>query len=868
MSSKGHARAFISLPQSSSVDPSSSLIQQTDEGDKEKRKLNLRIKSNRRQSVSTTSVEERSIARELARSKRLQIVDYPLEEKSGESSTSARLRDRESVGSSHSIQSREGSPFSSHRQRALGRSTSSAELWQPGVSPRPQLRAISSGRSSLSFSPNILDKELGIDIYETNPSLSSKSRLIPQPNRVYMDLAGLDLPSSPSLQRRYNSSLATSTNRGSWDDLPLPSFPSKSRNLSEEEQIENDKDVRIYNALQGASNNLRTLKQNNQGKNVDTSDKATFDKIAKHYRSSRTLSASPLEDRDQPGLPELVQRYPLPSGFTVQTYNAILEGLLKLREKGDSIAPVLEVYNEMLDRNILPNTKTYMSVIKALCFRERDVQHALSRFNKEKSSFDFKSAMLGIEDPSKREEIEQKYKLIEGYKNEGNLESALKLFKAAQVFQSTSKFRFGHDLYGMLLECLMNQEYPDLMAVNQVAHHAMSRQSGNLGFYRYLFSIYAKVGEKDLLFKAWEDFRNADINESDQSPGDWAVSMSGGDVEQQLNRVRGLRREAYNAAIRGFAKLGEFEKAKEVINIWEEKQGNKFADVYSNYLLGVGEHDASRLSEEHSSLKTRINKSELQHLPFSGLIELTENLTRAGRWRDALELWKPVYESETRRPDVNVISEIYVALLGDALKLGNAEQVKEVLDVAVNELFTGLSLQMRQFPVEKHLELLAKFGLWQDALPLLQSFSDTTNRRAHAVAEPFLLEAAPHMPLSGFLDLLGALQPQGLDIQRRPDLSTLLADKYTQEKSESSAVDADWTPAKLGLRPSKWEYIVNAISNLSGERYEQGEFDDCLSGIMEDLGSIRESLGDSQWQDEFKAVIALQDPIKEKLVFR
>lgn len=139
-----------------------------------------------------------------------------------------------------------------------------------------------------------------------------------------------------------------------------------------------------------------------------------------------------------------------PPYYTARTYNAILSALQAFRQPGEPISAILTTYNEMLERDVLPTIATYGIVIQALLERDEEVNKAIKRVSKKRRwlEWDKKISTRGngikgdrIKLGRRIAEQEREEQEVEQLGKEKNYESAVKLFRAAIIYNRHRPFR-------------------------------------------------------------------------------------------------------------------------------------------------------------------------------------------------------------------------------------------------------------------------------------------------------------------------------------------------------------------------------------------------------------------------------------------
>lgn len=144
-----------------------------------------------------------------------------------------------------------------------------------------------------------------------------------------------------------------------------------------------------------------------------------------------------------------------PPYYTSRGYNVILSALQAFRQPGQPISNILTTYNEMLERDLLPTIGTYSIVIQALLERDEEVDRAMKKVQRRRRWLEWEKRVLGAQEGVKEETaaaaekwfarrfaaLEEHEKELEGLVTEKNYESAVKLFRAAIVYNRYRPFR-------------------------------------------------------------------------------------------------------------------------------------------------------------------------------------------------------------------------------------------------------------------------------------------------------------------------------------------------------------------------------------------------------------------------------------------
>ncbi|CAL1701965.1 unnamed protein product [Somion occarium] len=180
-------------------------------------------------------------------------------------------------------------------------------------------------------------------------------------------------------------------------------------------------------------------------------------------------------------------------------YNQILEALRQVRSPGDSLRAILETYNEMLERSILPNSWTYGTLILAFTDRDAEVTKKITYFERRVNRR--KAWGLDEEEISAADEAR-----ISQLRSENNFGSALKLFQAASLLSSTA---LHPATYTALLRACAYHANVD--AAIHIFAHLEKRpdiQPSALP-YTYLINAYARAGDLQGAEEVFEEFKKA-----------------------------------------------------------------------------------------------------------------------------------------------------------------------------------------------------------------------------------------------------------------------------------------------------------------------------------------------------------------------
>ncbi|WWD16869.1 hypothetical protein CI109_101301 [Kwoniella shandongensis] len=877
----GHARAFISLPQTSAVDPSSTLS--TDEKNQVSTsppRSNLLLKhrlSKRTRIIGPSDGTGREVRREIearAGSSKVSVLEIEgVEEadwKEDRSIRSGRRGRRSSIafptqagiqpltstlGEASSSRSRLSSPTrgqnalplsrSSRPTRgSLTRSQTTLEIWQVGIpSTRAQLGVRS--LSTRSDAQQLLEREEDARPLVTPASIPS-TRVIGQPNRVLMDLAGRDVPGKRLGLVRRNSTAAVE--RASLDEPPVELLlQQKSSN-----NVRTKEEKAIISAILDAREN----------EDIDL-----INRLVSHYRSPR--SVSPFDQNQIAGDPELSQRYPLPATFSLEVYNACLNALVFARRNGQTIAPILEIYNEILERDLIPDSITYGFVIRALALRAKEVSDASKIWSREKKWGVWRSTFVGPETWDAKQAAERD-QLYQSYEAEGNLSSALKLFRAATIVAGPAS-RFNLSVYGTLLEAMSRQEEPDVEGVVQIYRQAEQQKlTGLIAIDKYLFKALGAAKDAQGLESAWSAF--VEKNNSSSVLKEWAASLyratQMGETER-AERINGLVTETWHIAIEAFIAAGEparaFELFGEMTAQTEAESVTKPVPAATHKTCGrllvalaeAGELDLAFEWNEKIKSSGFLAKVPPHRLTLEHITGLVDAALFDGRYLEATDIMTSVLadigELNTRAARVTVerrVWRLYTALVGKASEASESAETTKYLQ-GIDNLFakSTIPIPLDVALVQRHLAVLARLKRFDDMPSVLNAAktSQTSERGLTELAQILKTCSTLDIPVGPLVSLVHSFTQHGIIVPNK--VAEVVVQRFQDARSTVSS------GKELQITADAWFALLECFAAAPAARIEEGEFDDALLALTSDLAEVKAGQSDFLAQMENHTVI-------------
>jgi pentatricopeptide repeat protein len=185
-----------------------------------------------------------------------------------------------------------------------------------------------------------------------------------------------------------------------------------------------------------------------------------------------------------------------PPNSSASEFNMAIEALCEDRRPGDSLAPILETYNEMLRLSLLPSIKTYTYLMQVLTDRDEEVYKAIYSLKIRSKRHSF----LGQAEETLAKQMAQ-------LQAENHFPLALSLFETVIALKANTKIP--PPIYQALLRSCSYHSNVDA-AINVFAQ--MERR---LNFFPsavafgHLIAVYTNVGDLQGAKEAFDEFRAA-----------------------------------------------------------------------------------------------------------------------------------------------------------------------------------------------------------------------------------------------------------------------------------------------------------------------------------------------------------------------
>jgi pentatricopeptide repeat protein len=287
-----------------------------------------------------------------------------------------------------------------------------------------------------------------------------------RPQQVLEDDELSSRPPTPRLVRRNSTASATSYT-GISDDIPSPSHP-----VTPVDPTDPSHPQTVISPELRSKSPARRSRSSTPG--------------------STTSALDPFEVRAR--LLELRQ-----PGYesTVNEWNDVLQKLVALRQPHEQPTEILEAYNDMVMRSILPDRQTYITLIHVLTARDEEIHKLIDGISKRIE----KRHALGLAD---HEENFVGQRRIESLRGEQNFPSALRLLTASSADRT---IQLPPTIYAALLgSCARHQNVKEAIRVfTQMEKSGYPKPSASV--YAHLLHVYTSVNDVEGARVVFDEFR-------------------------------------------------------------------------------------------------------------------------------------------------------------------------------------------------------------------------------------------------------------------------------------------------------------------------------------------------------------------------
>lgn len=654
--------------------------------------------------------------------------------------------------------------------------TPGGALWLPGSAPRPM-----GARAFSTAVRHTADEEIPVPFITATPG--PDSQVIDQPNRVLQDLAGLDLGKPGRMGQKRRNSTASVV---------------RSDIEAAKETGDKTPDLQIYQAINKARSH----------------DPAAALAIIEHYRTPRSAS------NPATGNPELAERLPLGPGYSTPNYNLCLEVVLDQRQRGDSIAPILDMYNEMLARDVVPNMRTTALVIRALCLREEDVSAASRRWEELSEYHRFTRENLGVALADDLVRTPGADEAIEAYQTEENLASALNLYRVASSFypaKSQTERAVLIDLLNAASTSIGLAHAPAPDKIRPLIELYMSSHVLDPEGMPAVLELLAAYGDKVAVVDAWERL----LADDQELRSEWRNART---------------RELKLSAIRALCAVGVTEKAAAIVDGAKVPGGEYLHRVLWNGLIrglaktGDVEAAVQRMEEEKGMIWT------------DAAMDVAEVLIAVGRCAEGARIVADARRiSQQEQPgkfmDLRRCRRLYQKTMEQAIK---SSEHLDALALMANNCFPSGEAYL----IGKHIELLLNAGRYADVPQLLfghparKAVGDAVRPETQSLREAMANVVTSDAPISIVLDSIRAFVRYGQPLTHPMDsipIPTVIVDKYLASRARVESA------TELGINLDGWYRLLDIFGTIPSAHIDAGAADAALETYFADIAAVQEA---------------------------
>ncbi|KAJ6486685.1 hypothetical protein C8R45DRAFT_265885 [Mycena sanguinolenta] len=232
---------------------------------------------------------------------------------------------------------------------------------------------------------------------------------------------------------------------------------------------------------------------------------------------------------------DLVDHVPNPS---VREYNAALEALRDTRRPGEPLILLMQTYNAMLKKQLLPNLRTYFELITAITDRDHEIFTTITALEAR--------ARRGNSSPTDEQRIQH-------LRAENTFDSAMKLFETVNTGEGASRIPLY--LYVALLRSCANHMRQDAALHILTALEQRKDLKPVASVYKHMIRAYASptgIADAEMIFAEF-------ITRSAEGGIDWTVAY------QDPHGPRRQHIQVFNEMISAYFRAGLPDKAVAVL---------------------------------------------------------------------------------------------------------------------------------------------------------------------------------------------------------------------------------------------------------------------------------------------------------------
>ncbi|EKM59023.1 uncharacterized protein PHACADRAFT_205203 [Phanerochaete carnosa HHB-10118-sp] len=229
----------------------------------------------------------------------------------------------------------------------------------------------------------------------------------------------------------------------------------------------------------------------------DTEDLQAAERIAEQEELISAFQATRTPEDAERLLMSVVKLRESAHAHDTYVYNEALNALLRIREPGQHIRTILELYNHMISHSVIPDVQTYNALVIALTDRDQELQKKIVQLEERARIL----IALDRFTPQARRVHEHKIAILRA---ENNLSSAMLLFQAACHIP---RHNISYPVYaGLLRSCAYRGNVDAALRVFGHLERGQKLIPG-LSLYTHLISTYDKHGDVSGAKEVFASFR-------------------------------------------------------------------------------------------------------------------------------------------------------------------------------------------------------------------------------------------------------------------------------------------------------------------------------------------------------------------------
>ncbi|KAI8095625.1 hypothetical protein BDF21DRAFT_373891 [Thamnidium elegans] len=393
--------------------------------------------------------------------------------------------------------------------------------------------------------------------------------------------------------------------------------------------------------------------------------------------------------------------------MTHHTYNLVLEAHAILRREGTPLTTMMKIYNEMITRQIQPNTYTFVLMIRSLCKRDVEVQKTVAMLKRQSARIGHDNEDVGL------------------LESEDNIMKALAIFHHA-VSDGISINTFEVEIFNQLLRVLSH--YGGTLDANFVygqleQPHVVAKP--NSATYAALINLFGRAHDIDMALYYYDVYTKV------------KVSLGPHDTSY-----------IFNALVDCHLKCGLLDGALRVVEHEMVDNGIKLTCIPYNSI--IRHYCATNAMDQAESLIDRLIKgheeddTKYPHPDASSYGPILSAYCQDDRWEEATRIYQALIKTDITKAYGNLANYALLCLTHD--DRGKA--------LSVIEDMTKARLEPDPVLAERIITSFAQAGEVAQAIGALHTIQKAMSTRSLSKGANHLMEAA----LEIVLDCTGVRQ--------------------------------------------------------------------------------------------------------------